>query len=105
MQSLKLALLRTASLFFACGVAVATAGFNFFNPSNRDSIPKLISGTGMYQNILTKTLTPDITLYEINAPLWTDGAVKARYIALPKGTSAVFSDSDDVYAYPNGAMV
>lgn len=98
-------LFRTVTVLLAAGATAATAGFNFFNPSVRDSIPKLISGTGMYKDILTKALTPDITLYEINAPLWTDGAVKQRYIAVPKGTSVLYSETDDVYKYPEGAMV
>lgn len=61
-------------------------------------------GTGMYKNILAKEISPDITPFEVNAPLWTDGAVKQRYIAVPAGKSVVYDDTSDIYAYPDGAM-
>jgi hypothetical protein len=87
---------------------IATAAhpsFNFFNPSKPDSIPKLISGTGFYGDILKKQISADVVPFDVNAPLWTDGAVKQRYIAVPPGQSVVYSDTADMYKYPDGAMV
>ncbi|MDB5104908.1 MAG: hypothetical protein JWP91_2597 [Fibrobacteres bacterium] len=99
------ALFRNASLMLGIAATAASAAFNFFNPSKPDSIPKLISGTGMYKNMATKELTPDIVAFDVNAPLWTDGAVKQRYIAVPPGTSVIYSDTADLYKYPEGAVV
>jgi hypothetical protein len=94
-----------ASLLLGIVATASSAAFNFFNPSKPDSIPKLISGTGLYSNILAKTISPDVVPFDVNAPLWTDGAVKQRYIAVPPGQSVVYSDTADVYKYPDGAMV
>lgn len=105
MKPLKSAIIRNTSLFLAATAVAASAGYNFFNPSIWDSIPKLISGTGMYEDILAKKISPDIVPFEVNSPLWTDGAAKDRYIAVPAGQSVIFSDTADIYKYPNGTMV
>ena len=42
-----------------CAPLSAQAGYNFFNPAIADSIPKLISGTGMYKNMATKEIVHD----------------------------------------------
>jgi hypothetical protein len=81
------------------------AGYRFFDPAIADSIPKLISGTGMYKNVLTKEFNADVIPFEVNTPLWTDGAHKQRYIAIPAGTSVIYNDTADMYAYPDRAMV
>lgn len=98
-------LFRTAAILFAACAAFANAGYNFFDPSIPDSIPKLISGTGMYKNILGKELTPDIVYFDVNAPLWTDGAFKQRYIAVPPGQSVIYADTADRYKYPDRSMI
>lgn len=84
---------------------ISQTGYNFFNPAVSDSIPKLISGTGMYKNMATKELGLNVVPFEVNAPLWTDGAFKERYIAIPPGTSVIYDDTADTYAYPDRAMV
>ncbi|HKP95918.1 MAG TPA: hypothetical protein VJ385_09190, partial [Fibrobacteria bacterium] len=85
--------------------AIGQTGFKFFNPAVADSIPKLISGTGMYKNMAAKEINADVVSFEVNAPLWTDGAVKQRYIAVPPGKAVVYDDTADTYAYPDRAMV
>jgi hypothetical protein len=94
--------------FLIAGIAIpalSQGGYNFFNPAIADSIPKLISATGMYKNMATKEIGADVVPFEVNTPLWTDGAFKQRYIALPAGTSVLYNDTADTYAYPDRAMV
>lgn len=47
------------------------------------TFPRRLSETGLFTN--TAALTPDASLipYEVNAPLWSDGAEKRRWILLP----------------------
>ena len=54
-------------------------------PASRP-FPPLLSQTGAFQN--TSTLTPGGRLipYTVNSPLWSDGAVKRRWLALPTTT-------------------
>lgn len=79
--------------------------FNFFDASIADSIPKVISGTGFYADMKTKQPSANVTPFEVNAPLWTDGAVKSRFIAVPPGASVVYNDTADTYGYPDRAMI
>ncbi len=47
------------------------------------SFPERLSETGAFRDL--KTLTPAAFLipYEVNSPLWADGAVKRRWVAVP----------------------
>jgi hypothetical protein len=85
--------------------ALSQSGYRFFNPAISDSIPKLISETGMYRSMAAKEISPDVIPFEVNTPLWTDGAFKQRYIAVPAGNSVVYNDTADAYGYPDRAMV
>jgi hypothetical protein len=88
-----------------CAPISAQAGFKFFNPAIADSIPKLISGTGMFQDVAAKEIGTDVIPFEVNTPLWTDGAVKQRFVAVPAGKSITYDDTADTYVYPDRAMV
>lgn len=45
--------------------------------------PALLSQTGAFSNLATLTPATGIIPYEVNSPLWSDGAVKRRWIAVP----------------------
>ena len=69
-----------------------------------DTIPDLLSASGC-------TATGDIRLpysglvpYDINAPFWSDGAVKERFIGLPNGTT-ISRNGDDDWLFPNGTVI
>ena len=73
-------------------------------PPTPDTIPLLLSDTGC-------TNPADITLpyagllpYDINAPFWSDGAQKERYIGLPNGTTITRNAEDD-WEFPNGSVI
>jgi uncharacterized repeat protein (TIGR03806 family) len=53
------------------------------DPSTAPKFPEKLSQTGLF--IDTAALTPDPALiaYSVNTPLWSDGAEKERFIALP----------------------
>jgi cytochrome c553 len=88
-----------------CAFAAGAHAYNFFDASIADSIPKLISGTGLYADMHTKQLGANVTPFEVNAPLWTDGAVKSRFIAVPPGAQIIYDDTADTYTYPDRAMI
>lgn len=51
-------------------------------------MPATLSATGAFANLSTLTPHPGLIPYDINSPLWSDAAVKIRYVALPyDGTS------------------
>lgn len=45
--------------------------------------PQLLSETGLFSSTETHTPAPGVIPYSVNAPLWSDGAVKDSFIALP----------------------
>lgn len=42
--------------------------------------------------------------YSVNAPLWSDGAGKARFLVMPPGQKAVYADMDE-WELPDGAII
>ena len=46
-------------------------------------IPKLLSRTGAFTNLRTLEPAKGILPYEVNTPLWSDGAKKKRWVAIP----------------------
>ncbi|MBX3743607.1 MAG: PQQ-dependent sugar dehydrogenase [Akkermansiaceae bacterium] len=45
--------------------------------------PQLLSQTGAFSNLATLTPAQGLIPYDVNSPLWTDGAEKKRWIAIP----------------------
>ncbi|MCC6123695.1 MAG: PQQ-dependent sugar dehydrogenase [Pirellulales bacterium] len=66
--------------------------------------PRRLSETGFFAS--TKTMTPVAGLipYDVNVPLWSDGAAKERYIALPAGKKIGFSPAGQ-WEFPVGAVL
>jgi len=65
-------------------------------------LPQLLSETGLFDDIATGTLRPDIELFEPQFPLWSDGAVKTRWVWLPQ-CSTIDSSDPDHWVLPVGA--
>ncbi len=53
--------------------------------TSSNTFPKLLSQTGLFQSIPKHQLAEGVVPYDVNSPLWSDGAVKVRAIALPPG--------------------
>ena len=69
--------------------------------SNIESLPMLLSQTGLYSDITTDTLSDFVVEFEPQYPLWTDGAKKRRWILLPEG-GQVRTEDDETWSYPVG---
>src|SRR5690349_20362108 len=63
--------------------------------------PMLLSETGLYSDIATRTLAPGDAPFDVGFELWSDGAEKQRWLLLPEGTA--IDDSDvDRWSFPTG---
>jgi cytochrome c553 len=92
-------------LSFLVAPATVLAAWAHFDPSDTSKVPKTFSRTGFYSDWSKKTVTPEAAAFEVNAPLWSDNAVKSRWILLRSGSSKVGFDPDsDYYEYPDGAV-
>ena len=59
-----------------------------------DPMYTLLSQTGLYSDFGAKTLNPDLIEFEPLYPLWSDGAVKRRWIYFPPGQKIYTYDMD-----------
>ncbi|HEX5658758.1 MAG TPA: hypothetical protein VFX59_16275 [Polyangiales bacterium] len=66
--------------------------------------PFLLSQVGLYTDIASKTLAPDLIAYEPRYALWSDGAQKDRHLRLPAGTKIDDSDPDH-WQLPVGSVL
>jgi len=67
------------------------------------TFPQRLSQTGCFDAADVKKPGPMLIPYELNAPLWSDGADKERFFALPDGaTIQVQADGD--FDFPNGTV-
>lgn len=92
-----------AGLFLACNSAETSQPEP---PRDKGPIPyELLSDYEFFSGQLTDLKPADNVIpYSVNAPLWSDGAGKARFIVLPPGEKAVFADMDE-WALPNGTII
>jgi hypothetical protein len=67
-------------------------------------LPPDLSCTGLYSDWATKTVAPGNVTYTPGYILWSDGAVKTRWISLPAGSQIDTSDMDD-WVFPVGTRI
>jgi glucose/arabinose dehydrogenase len=72
--------------------------------------PPLLSQVGAFTNLGTLASAPGLIPYTVNTPLWSDGAAKKRWIALPNhgvfdtaGEKIVFSPTNE-WIFPPGTV-
>jgi hypothetical protein len=66
--------------------------------------PDKLSQTGLYTEIASKTLNPNVRQFEPQYPLWSDGAVKTRWVYLPECEPIDTTDMDD-WDFPVGTRM
>lgn len=69
--------------------------------SREDIIPKHLSETGLYIDILTKEIHPAFQEFTPRFQLWSDGAEKRRWVYIPECDQIDASDIDD-WSFPVG---
>ena len=69
-----------------------------------DTIPDLLSDSGCVDPTDITQPYAGLVPYDINAPFWSDGAIKDRYIGLPDGTT-ISIDGDDDWDFPSGTVL
>ena len=73
--------------------------------------PAVLSQTGAFSDLANLTARSGFIPYEVNSPLWSDGALKKRWIALPNdGTfdspsEQITFSATDPWTFPPGTVV
>ena len=65
------------------------------------SLPLLLSETGVFSNTPAMTPAAGLIPYTPNVPLWSDGAMKTRFMAVP-GSGGVATPSQQIAFVPTG---
>ncbi|HEX6244432.1 MAG TPA: hypothetical protein VFZ61_26120 [Polyangiales bacterium] len=65
--------------------------------------PARLSQTGLYADIAVKQVAPSMRLFEPQFALWSDGAVKSRFMYLPECDGVIDTRDMDSWSFPVGA--
>jgi uncharacterized repeat protein (TIGR03806 family) len=71
--------------------------------SEADAFPKTLSDTGLFSDVRQLKPVKGIIPYRVNLPLWSDGAEKERWIALPAAGKVKFSEREK-WEFPVGTV-
>ncbi|MGY6635802.1 MAG: SO2930 family diheme c-type cytochrome [Erythrobacter sp.] len=69
-----------------------------------DAAPRTLAEFGFFTDAAGRVPAQRVTPYELNVPLWSDGADKLRYIYLPEGTR-LEADGEGLPKFPIGAAI
>jgi hypothetical protein len=73
-------------------------------PAQLSAVPARLSETGLYADVRADAIAPGVLPYRPQFELWSDGASKRRWIALPPGTRIDTTDMDS-WQFPEGTKV
>jgi uncharacterized repeat protein (TIGR03806 family) len=65
--------------------------------------PRWLSETGIFRDLSLLEPQPSLIAYSVQSPLWSDGASKQRWLALPEGERAEFAPSGP-WEFPEGSV-
>jgi hypothetical protein len=99
MLRVRLLCLCMSALAFAGACAVYAAPVE--PATEPDVAPAMLSESGLYTNIASRTIAPNVREFEPRFPLWSDGAAKRRWVLLPPNSSIDASDADH-WDFPPG---
>ena len=74
------------------------------------SFPPVLSATGAFSDLSTLTPSTGIIPFTINSPLWSDSAIKSRWVAVPNDGPPYASDEQisfvpvGEWGFPNGTV-
>ncbi len=68
-----------------------------------NSWPKRLSEVGAFADLAAMTPAPGFVPFAVNSPLWSDGAAKRRWIALPGGATIEFRPTGE-WRFPRGTV-
>src|SRR3954452_22064612 len=71
---------------------------------DRGPVPPRLSLTGVFRDLRTLTPARGLIPYELNAPFWSDGADKRRWISVPEGPTRIGFASRGEWTFPAGTV-
>ncbi len=69
------------------------------------AFPKTLSDSGLFDSVAGHRLHPGLIPYSVNSPLWSDGAHKARFIALPSADPTITVKPTRGWEFPDQTVL
>ncbi|HEY7427194.1 MAG TPA: PQQ-dependent sugar dehydrogenase [Gemmataceae bacterium] len=69
------------------------------------TFPRKLSESGLFRSVKGHVMEPALVPYSVNAPLWSDGAYKERWIALPGADSRIDFTTNRGWNFPDKAVL
>lgn len=66
-------------------------------------LPARLSDTGAFSNLTTLAPITGLIPYDVASPLWSDGAIKSRWMAIPSTAQITFSTNGE-WSFPEGSV-
>ena len=73
--------------------------------TSRSNFPRKLSETGLFASLKDRQPAPGLIPYSVNSPLWSDGAAKERYIAVPDDLKVEFNAGGNGWVFPNRTVL
>lgn len=73
-------------------------------PATKHNFPRKLSETGLFTSVAGHRPQPGLIPYSVNSPLWSDGAFKERFIALP-GLEPIDFHESNPWRFPEGTVL
>jgi mono/diheme cytochrome c family protein len=79
-------------------------------PPTSGTFPPVLSATGAFSNLSTLAPSTGVIPFAVNSPLWSDAAIKTRWIAVPNDGPPYTSDEQisfmpvGEWSFPNGTV-
>jgi hypothetical protein len=73
-------------------------------PDASSRFPRRLSDTGLFASTKDHKVAAGVIPYDVNAPLWSDGANKHRYLAVP-GDGKIRYSPDAAWGFPDGSVL
>ncbi len=87
----------------AAQVPIGQASPSGAQQASAHDTPRWLSETTLYRDISTFEVSAELTEFRPNYPLWTDGALKTRWVYFPPGGTIDTSDPDH-WIFPVGTV-
>ncbi len=88
-------------LVFSCGHANADVSAEAILGDNP---PKLLSAFGFFEDLRIQKPAAGVVRFEIATPLFSDGALKSRFVHVPNGQAAQYDDTE-AFDFPTGTAL
>jgi hypothetical protein len=99
-----------SGLLYGLTTREKVAAFLNLPSTYNDSLPPLLSGTGVFSDIASRTPASGLIPYGLNAPMWDDGAVKSYFMAVPNQGGVITPDQQlrlrptGFWKFPDGTV-